>query len=55
MSIKGFWKRPRSITREEMDLRGLYFDGKIGYSTYKKRFAKLKRAGLIRRSGRVLK
>ena len=52
---KGSRPRMRSITREEMDLRGLYFDGKISYSTYKKRFAKLKRAGLIQRSGKVLK
>ena len=52
---KGSRPRPQTVSREELDLRELYFDGKIGYSTYKKRFAKLKRAGLIQRSGRVLK
>jgi len=55
MGIKGSWRRPRSTTREEADLRDAYMNGRIGYPTYKKRFAKLKRAGLIKRSGVVLK
>lgn len=52
---KGSRPRPQTVSREELDLRGLYFDGRIGYSGYKKRYAKLMRAGLIQRSGRVIR
>ena len=52
---KGSKPRPRSITHEEMDLRDDYFNGRIGYSTFKRRYAELKQAGLIQRNGRVLK
>lgn len=55
MGIKGSWRRPRSITREEDELRDDYMNGRIGYGTYKKRYVKLLRAGLIQRSGRVIK
>lgn len=55
MSIKGSWRRPRSITREEEALRTDYYFGKITYATYKKRFTKLMQAGLIQRSGRVIR
>lgn len=52
---KGSKPRPRSITREEMDLRDDYSQGKISLATFNRRFAKLKRQGLIRRSGRIIK
>lgn len=52
---KGSKPRPRSISREEMDLRDVYFRGEIPLRTFNRRFAKLMRAGLIQRSGRVIK
>ena len=52
---KGSKPRPRSITREEEDLRNDYASGEISLTTFNRRFAKLKRAGLIQRSGRILK
>jgi len=55
MSIKGSWKRPRSITREEETLRNDRFWGKISLATFNRRYAKLMRAGLIQRSGRVIR
>ena len=55
MSIKGSWRRPRSVTREEETLRDDYMNGRIGYATYKRRYAKLMKAGLIRRSGRIIR
>lgn len=55
MSIKGSWRRPRQITREEDNLRDDYAFGRISFASYKKRYAKLLKAGLIQRNGRVLK
>ena len=55
MGIKGSWKRPRSITREEEDLRWELAEKHISYNTYSRRYNELKRLGLLRRSGRVLK
>ena len=55
MSIKGSWRRKRSITREEEELRIDYSLGLISLATYNRRYAKLKRARLIQRNGRVLK
>ena len=55
MGIKGDWKRPRSITQEEEELRNDYAFGRISLYTFTRRYGKLKRRGLIRRSGRVLK
>jgi len=55
MGIKGSWRRPRQITQEEESLRWMLIDGQISLATYKRRFAKLKRQGLIQRNGRVLK
>ena len=52
---KGSRPRPRSITREDEDLRSDYAFGRISFASYKKRYAKLMRAGLIQRSGRVIK
>lgn len=54
MGIKGSWKRPRTITKEEEDLRWLLIDGELSEATFNRRYAKLKRAGLIRRSGQIL-
>lgn len=54
MGIKGSWRRPRSITREEEDLRDLLFRGKITQRTFTRRYNKLRRAGLIRRDGRIV-
>jgi len=51
---KGSKPRPKSITREEEDLRYEYSVGKISLATFNRRFAKLMRAGLIRRSGRII-
>ena len=52
---KGSRPRPRSITREEMELRDEHSRGRISLRTFKRRYAKLMRAGLIQRSGRVIK
>ena len=52
---KGSRPRPRGITREEADLRWLLATGTITLNVYSKRYTELKRAGLIQRSGRVLK
>jgi len=55
MSIKGSWKRPRQITSAEERLRFDLFFGLITLGTFNRKYAKLKREGLLRRSGRVLK
>ena len=52
---KGSWRRARSITREEMDLRDEHSRGRISLATFKRRYGKLMRAGLIQRSGRIIK
>lgn len=52
---KGSKPRPRQITREEESLRTDFFFGKICRATYSRKYATLKRRGLIRRSGRVIK
>lgn len=52
---KGSKPRPRQITQEEEDLRMDYAQGKISLATFRRRYAKLKREGLLQRSGRVLK
>ena len=52
---KGDRPRPKSITREEETLRDDYMNGRIGFATYKRRYVKLMQAGLIQRSGRVIK
>ena len=55
MSVKEDWKRPKQISREEEDLRWEYATHQISLNTFGRRYAKLKRRGLIRRSGKVLK
>lgn len=52
---KGSRPRPRSITREEEDLRWAYATGEINHTEFVTCYAKLKQDGLLRRSGRVLK
>ena len=54
MGIKGSWRRPRSITREEADLRWRFAKGQITLAAFGREYAELKRRGLIRRSGRIL-
>ena len=51
---KGSRPRPRSITREEMDLRGDYARGRISLTVFNLAYRRLKRAGLIKRNGKVL-
>ena len=45
----------RQITCEESDLRADFMLGQITRPVFDKRYAKLKKAGLIRRSGWVMK
>ena len=52
---KGSKPRPQTVSREELDLRYEFAWGRISKRTYCKRYAELKRTGLIKRSGRVLK
>lgn len=52
---KGSRPRRKSITREEEDLRNDYAFGGISLTTFNRRFADLKRRGLIKRSGWVTK
>lgn len=47
--------RPRGTTREEAELRRILLTRKITFVTYQFRFNKLKKAGLIMRSGKVLR
>ena len=55
MSIKGSWRRPKQITSAEEDLRWKLLEGEISVRTFNRKYAKLRRDGLLRRSGRVLK
>lgn len=52
---KGDKPRPSSTTREEQDLRDRYARGRITFNQYEKEYRKLKKQGLIKRNGRVLK
>jgi len=54
LSTKGDWARRDQTTCEERDLRWDYLEGKISLATYNKRYKKLKRDGLITRSGKVM-
>lgn len=55
MSVKGSWKRPQTVTRAELELRHEFAKGIITEAVFEKEYARLKRIGLIRRSGKVLK
>ena len=52
---KGSRPRPRSVTHEEEDLRSDYAFGRISLKAFNRRFAKLKKAGLIQRNGRIVR
>lgn len=52
---KGSRRRPRSITREEEELRWAYAKGEINYTEFVAFYAKLEQDGLIHRSGQILK
>lgn len=52
---KGSLRRRSQITSAEEGLRWQLIDGQITLATFNRRYAKLKREGLLRRSGRVLK
>lgn len=52
---KGSSPRPRQTSTAEWDLRWELQLGEISLATFRRRYAELQRAGLIRRSGRVLK
>jgi hypothetical protein len=55
MGTKGDWKRKDQTTKEEQDLRWLYLQGKITLQEFEMEYRKLKKRGLIKRSGRVVK
>lgn len=52
---KGSKRRLRQVSQEEESLRWMLIDGQISLATFNQRYAELKREGLLRRSGRVLK
>ena len=52
---KGSSRRPSQITSAEEDLRWQLIAGQITLATFNRRYTKLKRVGLLRRSGRVLR
>ncbi len=52
---KGSSRRPRSITPAEEDLRWELVKGEISLAIFNRRYGKLRRDGLLRRNGRVLK
>lgn len=52
---KGSWPRPNQTTWEERDLRYKYATGQITLADFQCRYDNLKRKGLIRRGGRVVK
>lgn len=55
MMSKGSKRRPRATTREEQNLRDLYAYGLITFKQYEKKYKALKKRGLIRRNGRIVK
>ncbi len=52
---KGDKRRPRSITSAEENLRQEFARGVMTIRAFNRRYAKLKRAGLLRRGGQVLR
>ena len=55
MSVKGSWPRPQSVTNEELELRKASLRGNITLRQFTIRFNKLKKRGLIKRDGRIIK
>ncbi len=49
---KGDWTRPSQITREEETIRWQLARGKINFATFERKYKKLKKQGLITRSGK---
>ena len=54
MSVKGSWRRPCTTTHEEHDLRQLYMYTDMTREEFDVKYEKLKRKGLIRRSGKIV-
>jgi len=52
---KGTQRRPPQITKEEERLRWKLALGKISFVEFEKKFKQLKKMGLIRRSGKIIK
>ena len=52
---KGSKRRPSAVTREEEELRWSLFQGEITMIQFDASYEKLKRKGLIRRNGRIVK
>lgn len=52
---KGSKPRPRSVTREEEDLRWRFAKGQISLAAFGREYAELKRRGLVQRSGRIIR
>jgi hypothetical protein len=52
---KGDKRRPSQITREEQDLRWKLYCGTISSAEFNRQYSKLKKDGLITRSGKVVK
>lgn len=52
---KGSTRRPRSISREEEDLRWAYATGEINHTEFVTCYAKLSQDNLLLRSGRITK
>ena len=55
MNGKGSRRRPSQITRQEEELRWQIFNKKISMATFTRRYNKLKKAGLVTRSGKVVR
>ena len=52
---KGDRPRPQTVSHEELDLRWKYATHQISLAEFEVDYEELKRKGLLRRSGRVLK
>jgi len=52
---KGSKRRPRCTTREEQNLRDEYAFGEISFAEFEHKYKELKKRGLIRRNGRIIK
>jgi len=55
MSVKGSWPRKDQTTREERNLRRLYVVTDMTLEEFEMEFNKLKKRGLITRSGKVVR
>ena len=55
MSVKGDWRRPCSIGKEEKAIRDALAWKKISFKTFERKYNELKKQGKITRNGRVVK